>query len=168
VLAGRIYDGMAAAWKATKRHGVPSRLGFANAALRLPPRLTPGFSEAEQRAKLADLKQNYRVRSAAALALSWLGRQSQPVDVPAVDLGAAQVVQLPAEAFVQYQLWAQQDGRRGAMVLAPGFGECAPGYIPTARDAADGYDDHYGWVGLAESERPLRTAVRTALANARR
>lgn len=168
ILAGRMFDGMMAAWKTTKRHGVPSRLGFANAALRFPPRLTPGFSEAEQRAKLADQQQNYRVRSEAALALSWLGRQSQPVDVPAVDLGAAQIVQVPAEAFVQYQLWAQAEGRSGAMVLAPGFGECAPGYIPTARDAADGYDDHYSWVGIAESEAPMRAAIREALINARR
>ncbi|MCC6536186.1 MAG: hypothetical protein IT162_01465 [Bryobacterales bacterium] len=163
VLAGRMFDGMMAAWQATRRHGAPARLGFANTALRLPPRRTPGFAEAEQRAKLADLTQSYRVRSEAALALSWLGRQAQPVDVPAVDLGAAQIVQLPAEAFVQYQLWAQAEGRRGAMVLAPGFGECAPGYSPTARDAADGYDDHYGWADLAGSEAPMRAAIRAAL-----
>jgi hypothetical protein len=49
------------------------------------------------------------------------------------------------------------------MVMTLGFGECAPGYIPTAKDAADGYDDHYSWIAFPECEAPIRKAIDAAL-----
>jgi hypothetical protein len=35
--------------------------------------------------------------------------QGRAIDVPAVDFGGAQLVLLPAETVVQYQLWAQDE-----------------------------------------------------------
>ena len=49
-------------------------------------------------------------------------------------------------------------------LMAAGFGECAPGYIPTARDAAEGYNDHYSWIAFPECEPSIRDALRAALA----
>jgi hypothetical protein len=63
-------------------------------------------------------------------------------NVPTIDFGAAQIVLMPAESFVQYQLWAQAM-RPDSFVMTIGYGECAPGYIPTAQSAAEGYHDHY-------------------------
>ena len=163
VLAGRLHQGMVDAWNRIERHPAPAAIGFRSAPLRLAPRASKGFSEAELRATLADRSAPFRVRSEAALGLSWLARIARPIDVPAIDLGPAQIVLLPAEAFVQYQLWAKQE-RPETMVMAVGFGECAPGYIPTARDAADGYDDHYSWIAFPECEAPIRQAIAAALA----
>jgi hypothetical protein len=161
VLAGRIYDAMRASLTATARSPL-SRIGFRNAELRMKPRSTAGFSPDEMRRTLEDARKPLRDRQNAALGLSWRERLSQgrPIDVPALDLGAARILLLPAEAFVQYQLWAQE---RGRFVVTLGYGECAPGYIPTRKDVADGYDDHYCWIDMDSAEGAMRGAIRQAL-----
>jgi hypothetical protein len=161
VLASRVHSAMVEAWKTTARHALRP-VGFRNVPLRFAPRRTPGFSAAELRATLADRTASYQKRSEAALGLSWLARIDRPIDVPAIDLGPAQILLLPAESFVQYQLWAQQE-RPDSMVMTLGFGECAPGYIPSAKDAADGYDDHYSWIAFPECEAAMRKAIAAAL-----
>ena len=164
VLADRLYQGMAAAWESTERQPI-DRLDFRSASMRLQPRTSPGFSPDEMRAILADASKSFRERYPAALGLSW--RESfdagHAIDVPCIDFGSTLLVLLPAESFVQYQLWAQEL-RPDAMVLAMGYGECAPGYIPTAKDEADGYDDHYSWIAFPECEPTIRAALREALA----
>jgi len=164
ILAGRIHDGMRAAWKDTKRRPIPE-IGFRSAPLRLEPRHGPGFELEDYRRTLADRTATRLARFEAALGLSWRQRYDAgfAIDVPAVDFGIARMVLLPAESFVQYQLWAQEV-RTGVLVMAAGFGECAPGYIPTARDAAEGYNDHYSWIAFPECEPSIRDALRAALA----
>jgi hypothetical protein len=44
-----------------------------------------------------------------------------------------------------------------------GYGECAPGYIPTEKDASDGYDDSYSWVAFPECEETMRGALKRVL-----
>ena len=76
--------------------------------------------------------------------------------------GGAHLVLLPAETFVQYQLWAQQM-RPDSFVMTAGFGECAPGYIPTAQAASEGYEDHYSWIAFPECEAIMLNALRQVL-----
>ena len=83
-------------------------------------------------------------------------------NVPTIDFGAAQIVLMPAESFVQYQLWAQAM-RPDSFVMTIGYGECAPGYIPTAQSAAEGYHDHYSWIAFPECEVAMRQALKAAL-----
>ncbi|MCL4852947.1 MAG: hypothetical protein KJZ78_16435 [Bryobacteraceae bacterium] len=163
VLAGRMYQGMVGAWKATKRRPLEN-VRFRSVPMHLAPRATPGFSPAEMRKTLADHSKPYLARAEAALGLSWRKRvdAGEAVDVPAVDFGGAHLVLLPAEAFVQYQLWAQEL-RPDSFVMTAGFSESAPGYIPTAQAAAEGYDDHYSWVAFPECENTMRNALRDAL-----
>ena len=47
--------------------------------------------------------------------------------------------------------------------MVPGYGECAPGYIPTAEAASEGYDDHYSWVAFPDCEATMLAALREAL-----
>ena len=54
-----------------------------------------------------------------------------------LDLGVAQLLLLPGESYVEYQLLAQQM-RPDSFVVAMGYGECATGYIPTDRHFAGG------------------------------
>ncbi|HWB98229.1 MAG TPA: hypothetical protein VG672_16060, partial [Bryobacteraceae bacterium] len=137
-LAGRMRQAMETAWNQTRRFPLEG-VRFRNAALRMEPRRGPGFSEAELRATLADPKAQRVARFEAALALSWRERvaENRPIDVPALELAGgkklAHLVLLPAESFVQYQLWAQK-ARPDSFVVTAGFSECAPGYIPTAAD----------------------------------
>jgi hypothetical protein len=163
ILARRLQEGMRAAWADTRRQPIAG-IGFRSVPMKLAPRRGPGFGVEDFRRTLADPKATRLDRFDAALGLSWRQRTDagHAIDVPAIDLGIAQIVLMPAEAFVQYQIWAQEM-RPDAMVMTLGFGECAPGYIPTARDAAEGYDDHYSWIAFPECERTMREALRAAL-----
>jgi hypothetical protein len=163
ILAERLHRGMLAAWDSTARHPL-REIVFRCVPLRLAPRRTPGFSREDFRRTLADRAATRLERFEAALGLSWRERTDagHSIDVPAIDFGPAQMVLLPAETFVQYQLWAQAM-RPDSSVMTLGYGECAPGYIPTAQAAAEGYNDHYSWIAFPECEATLREALRKGL-----
>ena len=150
-LADRVYNAMGAAWKATRR----SSLGgaeFRAAPLRLPVRNDAEFPEAAQRRTLADPAAPRWKRNMAAMGLSWRERSDRPIYVPCLDLGpgVAQFAVMPAETFVGYQLLAQRL-RPDSFVLVAGFGDGAPGYLPTAECWAEGYDDDYCWTTAASA-----------------
>jgi hypothetical protein len=163
ILASRLSGGIERAWAATRRTPVEG-LRFRNAKLRLAPRAGAEFTIEAFERRLEDTSLKFQVRSEAALGLAWRKRldAGHSIDVPCISLGPVDLLLLPAEAFVQYQLWAQE-ARPNRFVIALGYGECAPGYIPTARDAAEGYDDHYSWIAFPECERPIRAAVKETL-----
>ncbi len=163
ILASRIHQGMLAAWNSTRRVAL-DRIGFRSVPMKLAPRREPGFSRNDYQRILADSRRSRLARFDAALGLSWLDRvdAGHVIDVPAIDFGPAQLVLMPAETFVQYQLWAQEI-RPDSLVMTLGFGECAPGYIPTASAVAEGYEDHYSWIASPECESTMRDALRQAL-----
>jgi hypothetical protein len=163
ILAGRLRQGMVAAWNSTKRYPL-RKMDFRCIPMKLNPRQGPGYSVEDFRRTLADPAQTTLKRFDAALGLSWRQRVDfgYHIDVPAIDFGPAQIVQLPAELFVQYQLWAQAL-RPDSFVMTLGYGECAPGYIPTAKDVSEGWDDHYSWIAFPECEATMRQALAAAL-----
>jgi hypothetical protein len=101
------------------------------------------------RATLANTNATRWQRIEAALGLSWRQRvdQGRGIDVPCLDLekGAVLFAILPAECFVGYQLAAQRL-RPASFVMMAGFGDGAPGYVPTDQCWKDGYEDDYCWV----------------------
>jgi hypothetical protein len=103
-------------------------------------------------------------RILAAMGLSSRRRVAagRPIEVPCLDLGQAEVVLLPGEAFVAYQLLAQQL-RPDAFVVAIGYGESWTGYIPTEAAFQDGFRDPWLWVGPG-SEGRVRRALEAVLA----
>ena len=105
ILAERLHQGMLAAWNSTKWH-VLTKIDFRCARRELKPRQGRGFSIDDFRRTLADPRQPVLDRFDAALGLSSRQRvdAGHPIDVPTIDLGAAQIVLMPAEFFVQYQL----------------------------------------------------------------
>jgi hypothetical protein len=163
VLANRLYDGMLAAWKATTRQPL-KRVDFRSVELRLPARDTDKFTLEAMRSTLANTNTTRWQRISAALGLSWRARvdRGQPIDLPCLDLGGGKVLFaiLPAESFVGYQLAAQRL-RPDSFVMVAGFGDGAPGYIPTDPCWRDGYTDDYCWV------QPMtENAIMAALAKA--
>jgi hypothetical protein len=186
VLADRLYQGMLAAWKATQRYPL-ERVECRVAELRLPVRNTGQFAPEAQQRTLADPKATRWQRISAALGLSWRKRveAGRPIEVPCLDLlspaqaqpgaavprdmssqpGAAvpqaQFLILPAEAFVGHQL-AVQRMRPEGFVMVAGFGDGAPGYVPTDQCWKDGYDDDYCWV-TPMTERLMLDAAAEAL-----
>ena len=147
LLADRLYQGMLAAWKNTKRQPLDEVVFYAE-KLPLPARNDGNYTIEAMKRTLADPQATRWQRISAALGLSWRKRvdSGQSVDVPCLELGdGAQFTILPAESFVGYQLGAQRL-RPDAFVMVAGFGDGAAGYIPTDQCWRDGYGDHYCWV----------------------
>src|SRR5262249_16465652 len=132
--------------------------------LRLEPRNSAGFTVKDLRQRLAADPKPFG-QCLAALGLSWRKQADagQQLDVPILDLGCAQVVLMPAEAYVEYPLLAQRL-RPGAFVMTMGYGECAPGYIPIERAWEEGDTNLVDWCWVAPgAERALTAALSKAL-----
>ena len=164
VLAEKIRAGMTAAWEKTERHPIES-IAFRVAQMTLEPKSSPGYSEEELKAQIADKDLKQFLRNLAAMGLSWRMRwaKGQPIEVPCVDFGKAKFLLMPAESFVGYQLMAQKlDANH--FVFTAGYGESAPGYIPTAFASSEGFNEAQDWCWVApNSEAPMRNAMAEAL-----
>jgi hypothetical protein len=136
ILRDRVYDGMRAAWQATRRHAV-KQFAWHTRPVRMPPRHEKSFGAAESRRILNDPKQSTARRNNAAFQLAWLERSQQPIDLTCLSIGPALVLHLPGEPFVEYQLYAQALAR-DRFVCVAGYGDGGPGYIPTARAFLEG------------------------------
>lgn len=159
VLADRLHAAMVKAWRATKQVPLTS-LAFRNTTVRLAPREDRGFSRLEMLAQL-DPAQPFRERNLAAMGLSWRRRvdAGQPIDVPLIDFGAAQLLLLPGESYVEFQLAAQRMNP-GTFVMVAGFGESATGYVPTAQAVAEKDTNLGDWCWVAPgAEAALLAAI---------
>lgn len=156
VLADKLYQGMKQAWENTQRYPL-REIAFRVAALNLVPKNFGGYSEEDSRKTLTDPGAETFRRNLAAMNLSWRARVAagRPIDVPVADFGHAKFLVMPAESFVQYQITAQGFSP-GAPVVTAGFGECAPGYIPSAIASAEGYNDE-SWCWVEPGAEPLIT-----------
>jgi hypothetical protein len=166
VLADRIYQGMVAAWKDTKRHAL-KEVRFRNVAYRLEPRNHPGFTVPDLAHRLRSDNRPFG-QCLAALGLSWRKRADAglKLDLPVIDFGPAQLLLLPGESYVEYQLLAQKL-RPDSMVLAVGYGESATGYVPTEKHFEEGDGNLADWCWVAPGcERALTAAIRAALQGA--
>jgi hypothetical protein len=166
-LAERLYQGMVDAWAATERHPMSADgITFRRARLRLEPRVTDGFSITELRQRIAD-KDSARDHCMAALGLSWHKYADDPqhrIDVPVVDFGPAALLLLPAEMYVEYQLYASEVAGPDRTVITMGYGECGPGYIPIERAWSEKDSNLGDWCWVAPGmEARIKAAIREAL-----
>ncbi|QDU40515.1 hypothetical protein Mal4_48730 [Maioricimonas rarisocia] len=162
LLADRLYQAMTKAWEQTER--VPlERITVRRTELDLPFHEGDEFRREAMEKVLHNEEVDVRQRILAAMGLASLDRieQGRGIDVPCVDFGPAQILLLPGESFVGYQLDAQKL-RPDSFVMTIGYGECWPGYIPT--QAA--FDEHFGhswrWVG-PDAPKAMRTALEQVL-----
>ncbi len=160
-LGERLEAAMARAWESTRR--VPLRtpeLRVSELSFELPPSGPASVPAMEK--TLADPTAPKSAKLMAALGLSWSAR-TRPIEVPALDFGPAQLLLLPAEAFVEFQLAAQRL-RPGGFIATAGYGECGPGYIPTEAARAEGYVEEHGYCWVAAgAEEKLKRAIAEVL-----
>ena len=160
VLVGRLHAAMTAAWANTKRRPV-ERFDFRVATLRLKPRSGPGFTAPDLEQKLTVESDPFK-QCLAAMGLSWRRRidAGRPILIPAIDFGGAQLLVLPGEAYVEYQLAAQQM-RPDSFVCAAGYGDGATGYIPTDKHFVEGDSNLTDWCWVAPGgEQQMLRAIR--------
>ena len=160
-LAARLAAAMRSSWSSTKRHSLEA-VKFRNAKLALEFHEAEEFTGSALERVLRDERTPTRERILAAMGLASRRRLDRPIDVPCLDFGAAAVVLLPGEVFVGHQLRAQAM-RRDSEVLCIGYGECWPGYVPTAAAFDDGFGHDWRWVTRG-SEQRISLALREALA----
>jgi hypothetical protein len=168
VLAERLHTAMAAAWTGTRRHRVRG-FDFRVAPLRLEPRADAGFSVAELEAQLTAKTKPFQ-QCLAAMGLSWRQRvaSGRPIEIPLVDFGPAQLLLLPGESYVEFQLAAEAT-RPESFVCVAGYGDGATGYIPTDHHFAEGDPNLADWCWVAPgSEARLLGAIREVMRPARR
>ncbi|MBI1913311.1 MAG: hypothetical protein HYS12_00920 [Planctomycetes bacterium] len=105
-------------------------------------------------------------QSLAGLGLSPRKRfdAKQSVDLLGLDFGAAQLVLLPGEAYVHFQLLAQKL-RPESFVLTMGYGESAAGYVAPDRawEENDGNLPLWCWNAPKTAEKVVTEALRKAL-----
>ncbi len=161
-LRDRLYQAMVTAWRNTQRRPLEQFI-FRSTPLSLGFHPAPHLTEAALTQRLHDSDQSVEKRILAAMGLSSRQRvlAAEPIDVVCVDFGPAQIVLLPGESFVGYQLMAQ-GMRPDSFVLAIGYGECWPGYIPTESAFEDGFEDSWLWVAPG-SEQRMREALQRVL-----
>lgn len=131
VLADRVAEGMAKAWKATVKSPITAGdLDWGSVSVALPA--APHLDESSLKATLEDASKPFAARSEAATKLVWLQRclAGDTIDVTCLHLGKARILHLPGELFVEYQL-AAQAMRPDLFVAMAAYGEYAPGYIGT-------------------------------------
>lgn len=159
VLAGRLSEAMFEAWQKTRRTPVHT-LRFRSVPVLFEPRLSDGFDRHELEATLSKGVAPFK-QCLAAMGLSWLDRlqQGRPIEIPCLDLGAALLVLLPGESYVEFQLAAQQL-RSDSFVCVAGYGDGATGYVPTEQHwrEKDSNLSDWCWVAPGSSER-LMTAL---------
>jgi hypothetical protein len=162
-LADRLYRAMAAAWKATRRRPLEG-IDFRSVPLRLEPRGGEGFTVPDLTRRLTTDPRPFG-QCLAALGLSWRRRADagHRLDVPVIDFGAAQLLLLPGESYVEFQQLAQSL-RPDSFVVTLGYGECAPGYVPTERAFAEGDGNLRDWCWVAPgAEKAMTRALEAAL-----
>jgi hypothetical protein len=163
ILAERLHAAMVAAWKDTKKHPLDA-FRFRAASVRFLPRSDPGFSVKELEAKLTPDTKPF-AQCLAAMGLSGRKRADagHPVQVPALDFGGAQLLLLPGESYVEFQL-AAQAARPDSFVCVAGYGEAACGYVPTEKHIAERDSNLGDWCWVAPgSEARLLEAIRKVL-----
>jgi hypothetical protein len=124
----------------------------------LPPR--SNITEAELQLRLLDSKQSAAVRIRAAMQLSYAAFcKQESIRLQALHLHESHAtLHLPAECFVEYQLFAQQQGQ-GRFVACAAYGNGGPWYIPTAEAYPQGgYEPSASFVDPG-AEQILRTGI---------
>ncbi|MDB6118952.1 MAG: hypothetical protein JWO08_2733 [Verrucomicrobiaceae bacterium] len=162
-LTRKLHTAMVAAVAATQKQEIKT-MAFRLAKIPLGARNTIGFTEDELRYRLTHEVRAYG-RAEPAMGLSWYQRvkSGHQVDLPLIDFGSAQLMLLPAESYVEYQLFSQSL-KPDSFVMVMGYGECGPGYIPIERAWMEHDSNLRDWTWVGPDSQPImEKAIREVL-----
>jgi hypothetical protein len=132
ILAHRLADGMKQAWDDTKKlPAADLSFDWATRDVALP--VGTWYDEKEQLATLHDTKQKLVPRLRAARNIAWARRvaDGHKITIGRLRIGPIDILQMPGELFIEYQLAAQKM-RPDSFVCMAAYGDYGPGYIGTA------------------------------------
>ncbi len=131
VLAERMEKAMREAWEKTEKTPlILSDFDWKNTEVMLP--LAEHLVEEELLAQLSDSQSDSTSKLVAADHLAWLRRTNEghKVNVSSIRLGNVWLLNIPGEAFIEYQL-AAQEMKPGDHVCTAAYEEYGPGYLCT-------------------------------------
>ncbi len=160
VLTERIYQAMVES-EANMRKEPLTRWTWRVQPIVLPPKESMVEADLNERLRAPDLAGASRSR--LAIMLSYLKRADLPIPVTSLQLGSdVWVLNLPGEAFIEYQLAAQAERSNGFVAVAS-YGDIGTGYITMERSFAEGgYEPTDSFVS-GKSEAILREAIHKVL-----
>ena len=162
-LTDRMCAGIRESIAATERAPV-SKLDWKVTTVRFAFRKEPKFSEEAARKRMGDPKEHAENRLKASWLVSWYERmKTKPeIEVNRLRLGPVDILHLPGEAFVEYQLYAQ-GVNPDRFVAVAAYGDGGTSYICDDKAFGEGgYEPTVSWVG-PPSEQRLKAAIRTLL-----
>jgi hypothetical protein len=170
VLARRLADGMKAAWDSTTKTPIQaSDVGWRSLPVSLPP--AAAIRDPMRLVSvIEDSERPMRLRLATARDLAWVQLLAANRRIPLflLTLGPAQVLHMPGELFVEYQL-AAQDMLPGRFVSMAAYGDYGPGYIGTrVAYSQGGYETGPVSRTSPDVEDVLMSAIRALLATPER
>ncbi len=131
-LAARLADGMERAWNgATKNPVADLTLDWAVEKVILPIREDVDDDTVATTLANTEEKETFRVRMAREIAFRERMRAGTPIVISRLRLGDVQLLHLPGELFVEYQI-AAQDMASNDFVCLAAYGDYGTGYIGTA------------------------------------
>ena len=127
-LTRRMYEGIVASEKSLAPRPI-ERVAWQTHEI--VPEVNPVFTEASERALLANTKNVPANRIRPAMRVAWIQRIAarKPIVLGALHVNDATLLHLPAECFVQYQLRAQQLAP-ARFVATAAYGDGGPWYVP--------------------------------------
>lgn len=165
VLAARVEKGMAEAWNNTEKMPVSAEmLKWRNKKVKLP--LGRNIVETDLRARITNENNAPLQKLVAAEKLAWFQRSKAgvKVNISVIKFGTINLLNVPGELFVEYQLAAQEMKPREQICTAA-YEEYGPGYIGTKISYNQGGYETSGIVsGVAPGvEKVLMRAIRKVL-----
>jgi len=138
ILTDRIYAAMKKAIASSQLVPVTT-LRWTTREVRLPLRKENEWLPGTSRATMSDTNAQTVARLEAALNLAWIEsvRQRPGLEISRLTLGPVNILHLPGEAFIEYQLYAQSLLPKEFVAVAA-YGEGGPGYICTDAALSEG------------------------------
>lgn len=121
----------------------------------------PEFSEEDLLKLIENEKTPPSLRISSALKLSYMRHVATrtPIQFTSLHLGDhVRLLHLPGEAFVEYQLFAQQQ-TPGSFVATASYGDGGPGYIPLEKSFAEGGYEPTQAYAAPMSEKAMKEAI---------
>ncbi|MEM7231056.1 MAG: hypothetical protein AAF517_02705 [Planctomycetota bacterium] len=143
ILTNRVYEGLVRSEAKLERRPVKS-LTWRTVDLLPPPRENLVADALEQ--QISNKKSRVVGRSRPSYQLSWLRRfeKKTPIVLSSLQIDDVSLLHLPAECFVEYQLRAQELGKKvdsKRFVATAAYGDGGPWYIPVKEEyPAGGYE----------------------------
>ena len=132
VLASRMEVAMKLAWEAADRIPIEAEdVDWRSVSVPLP--VTPHFDRTLLESSLSDPNVSMTQKLVSAGKLAWSRRmeQGETIDIACLRLGKAQILHMPGELFVEYQLKAQEMAPNHFVCMAA-YGDYGPAYIGTS------------------------------------